>query len=119
MCPNSLIISLKWYQMYVYTTKSFTCLLKGVIQLAITLNEESEDHILAATTWALGQIGRHSAEHSKAVATANVLPQLLKLYLNPESSDDLQSKVKIQFIHVCYMYIENVYQSLLYICVNT
>lgn len=68
-------------------------LFKGVIQLAITLNEESEDHILAASTWALGQIGRHSAEHSKAVATANVLPQLLKFYLNPESSNDLQSKV--------------------------
>jgi hypothetical protein len=67
---------------------------KGVVQLAITLGEETDDHILATISWALGQIGRHSAEHAKAVATANVLPQLLKLYLDPSSSEDLQSKSK-------------------------
>lgn len=67
---------------------------KGVVQLSITLSEETDDHILAATAWALGQIGRHSAEHAKAVATANVFPQLLKLYLCSQSSEDLQSKSK-------------------------
>lgn len=67
---------------------------QGVVQLSIILCEEKEDHILAATAWALGQIGRHSAEHSKLIATANVLPQLLKLYLQPDSSEDLCSKVR-------------------------
>ena len=67
---------------------------KGEVQLAITLNEEKEEHILAAAAWALGQIGRHSAEHSKAIAKANVLPQLLKLYLRSDPSSDLCSKVR-------------------------
>ena len=64
-----------------------------MVQLSIILCEEKEDHILAAVAWSLGQIGRHSAEHSKSIATTNILPQLLKLYLRPESSEDLCSKV--------------------------
>jgi hypothetical protein len=63
------------------------------VQLAIALSEEKEDHILAATAWALGQIGRHTPEHAKAVAVANVLPRLLQLYLKTGSSEDLQAKV--------------------------
>ena len=64
-----------------------------MVQLALTVSEERDDHILAASAWALGQIGRHSAEHAKSVAMTNVLPQLLKLYLLPGSSEDLKSKV--------------------------
>ena len=82
----------------------------------IALNEEKEDHVRAAAAWSLGQVGRHSPEHSKAVAVANVLPRLLHLYfkdirrnsslllknkknpkilnLNENSSDDLQLKSK-------------------------
>lgn len=67
---------------------------KAVNQLAIALSEEKEDHVKAASAWALGQIGRHSPEHAKAVAVANVLPRLLHLYLNENSSDDLQLKSK-------------------------
>ena len=62
--------------------------------MAIALSEEKEDHILAATAWALGQIGRHTPEHAKAVAVANVLPRLLQLYLKTGSSEDLQAKVR-------------------------
>lgn len=74
-------------------TFMFISLFQGEVQLTITLTEEKEDHILGATAWALGQIGRHSAEHAKAVALANVLPQLLKLYLSSDPSSDLCSKV--------------------------
>uniref|UniRef100_A0A672KEM6 Sperm associated antigen 6 n=1 Tax=Sinocyclocheilus grahami TaxID=75366 RepID=A0A672KEM6_SINGR len=66
----------------------------GVPQLAICLEEEQEDHIKAATAWSFGQIGRHTPEHAKAVAVANVLPKLLNLYLDTESSEDLQVKAK-------------------------
>ena len=62
-------------------------------QLAISLIEEQEDHIKAAAAWALGQIGRHTPEHAKAIAVANVLPGLLQLFLAAESSEDLQMKV--------------------------
>ena len=68
-------------------------LFQGVVQLAIALSEEPEDHIQAAAAWALGQIGRHTPEHAKAVAVANVLPKLLQCYLRADASEDLQTKV--------------------------
>jgi len=55
--------------------------------------------VQAAAAWALGQIGRHTPEHAKSVAQANVLPRLLQLYLNPESSEDLQAKVGVRIQH--------------------
>ncbi|KAM7176535.1 sperm-associated antigen 6 isoform 3-T3 [Macrochelys suwanniensis] len=67
---------------------------KGVPQLSICLSEEREDHIKAAVAWALGQIGRHTPEHARAVAVTNVLPVLLSLYMETESSEDLQVKTK-------------------------
>ncbi|XP_053569932.1 sperm-associated antigen 6 [Bombina bombina] len=67
---------------------------KGVSQLAICLSEEAEDHIKAAAAWSLGQTGRHTPEHARAVAVANVLPKLLSLYMDSESSEDLQEKAK-------------------------
>lgn len=60
----------------------------------MTLAEEREDHLKAAAAWSLGQIGRHTPEHAKAVALANVLPKLLDCYLRAESSEDLQQKAK-------------------------
>ena len=68
---------------------------QGVVQLAIALTEEQEDHIQAAAAWALGQIGRHTPEHAKAVAVANVLPKLLQCYHRADASEDLQTKVGI------------------------
>ncbi|XP_029385345.1 sperm-associated antigen 6 [Echeneis naucrates] len=67
---------------------------KGVPQLALCLSEESEHHIKAATAWSLGQIGHHTPEHAKAVATANLFPKLLQLYMDASSSEDLQLKSK-------------------------
>lgn len=78
---------------------------QGVLQLAIALSEETEDHILAATAWALGQIGRHTPEHSKAVALANVLPRLLHLYLKTGSSEDLQAKVSSNYLVINILYV--------------
>lgn len=67
---------------------------KGVIALALALCEEPEDHLTAAAAWALGQIGRHTPEHSKTVACANVFPRLLYCYMNECSSEDLKTKAK-------------------------
>ena len=53
---------------------------KGVSQLAIILSEEQEDHIKAATVWALGQIGGHTPEHAKAIGVSNVLPRSVLQY---------------------------------------
>lgn len=65
---------------------------KGVPPLAHALATEAEDHIKAAAAWSLGQIGRHSSDHAKAVADANVFPKLLDAYVSSESSDDLKTK---------------------------
>ncbi|XP_008299598.1 sperm-associated antigen 6-like [Stegastes partitus] len=67
---------------------------KGVPQLGLCLSEESEHHIKAATVWSIGQIGHHTPEHAKAVATAHLLPKLLELYMDARSSEDLQAKSK-------------------------
>ncbi|CAM9784278.1 sperm-associated antigen 6 [Lethenteron reissneri] len=67
---------------------------KAVPQLALILVDEKEDYIRATTAWTLGQIGRHTAEHARAVAMSNVLPQLLQLYMSADSSEDLQAKSK-------------------------
>ena len=72
----------------------FLFAIQGVVQLAIALSEEREDHIQAACAWALGQIGRHTPEHAKAVAVANVLPKLLQCYLRADATEDLQNKSK-------------------------
>ena len=57
------------------SNRNFLTLFLGVSQLAIILSEEQEDHIKAATVWALGQIGGHTPEHAKAIAVSNVLPR--------------------------------------------
>lgn len=69
-------------------------LLQGVPQLALCLSEETEHHIRAATAWSIGQMGRHTSEHAKAVATSNVLHRLLELYMDTSSSEDLKDKVR-------------------------
>ena len=55
---------------------------------------ESEDYIKAAAAWALGQVGRHTADHAKALAQADVFRRLVEAYADPESSEDLKAKVK-------------------------
>eukprot|EP00002_Diphylleia_rotans_P003632 TRINITY_DN1250_c0_g1_i3.p1 TRINITY_DN1250_c0_g1~~TRINITY_DN1250_c0_g1_i3.p1 ORF type:complete len:454 (+),score=101.09 TRINITY_DN1250_c0_g1_i3:71-1432(+) len=67
---------------------------KGISPLVNALTTEVEDHIKAASAWSLGQIGRHSPDHSKAIADANVLPKLLSVYLSEQSSQDLKTKSK-------------------------
>lgn len=69
---------------------------KGVTVLAAILSgsEDEEDHIKAAIAWALGQIGRHTPEHAKAVAVTKALKSLLDCYHDTKSSEDLQTKSK-------------------------
>ena len=67
---------------------------KGVSQLAIILQEETDDKIKSATVWSLGKTGSHTPEHDKALATVNVLPRLLDAYTSAHSSEDLQLKAK-------------------------
>jgi 3-methyladenine DNA glycosylase AlkD len=69
---------------------------KGIKPLKEALISEPEDHIKAAAAWSLGQIGRHSPDHARALAEADVLRRLLAVYMSKDSgdNDDLQQKAK-------------------------
>lgn len=71
-------------------------LIKGscVPALKQSLLEEPEDHLKSASAWALGQIGRHTAEHARAIAENDVLRHLLATMTADDSSDDLVKKSK-------------------------
>ncbi|KAH1011210.1 hypothetical protein HUJ04_000627, partial [Dendroctonus ponderosae] len=60
--------------------------------LAVMLNDSTDENLLTVTAWTIGQIGRHSPEHSAAVASANIFPRLVQIFQNPESSLDLKTK---------------------------
>ncbi|XP_001603009.1 sperm-associated antigen 6-like [Nasonia vitripennis] len=82
--------------------------MKGVHQLVTVLTIEQENHILSITIWALGQIGKHSPEHAKAIADTNVFTCILALYTNPANPEDLRNKCKAslkQILQKC-MHIE-------------
>jgi HEAT repeat protein len=67
---------------------------KAINQLRDALQNETHQHIKAAACYALGHIGRHSPQHAKEVAEANVLSLMLYYYMAPDSSDDLKDKAK-------------------------
>merc|ERR1711966_610180 len=67
---------------------------KGIPPLKDALINEPEDHLKAASAWSLGQIGRHSPDHARALAEADVLRRLLAVYLHQDSSEGLQTKAK-------------------------
>ena len=55
---------------------------------------EPEDHIKAASAWSLGQIGRHTSDHARALAEGDVLRHLLACMVHQDSSEDLKTKSK-------------------------
>ena len=67
---------------------------KGVMPLREALVAEPEDHIKAASAWSLGQIGRHTPDHARALAEGDVLRHLLACMVHEASSDDLKTKSK-------------------------
>ena len=66
---------------------------KGLQPLYESLMEQ-EDHVKSASAWSLGQIGRHSPDHAKAVAEIGTLPKLVDTFVDDRSSDDLKNKCK-------------------------
>lgn len=65
---------------------------QGVMPLKDALINEDEDHIKAAAAWSLGQIGRHTPDHAKALAQLDVFSRLIEIYKDPASSADLKTK---------------------------
>lgn len=67
---------------------------KGVAVLKDALLNEPEDHVKAATVWTLGQIGRHTSDHARALGEGGLFPPLAVLLSRADSSDDLRMKCK-------------------------
>merc|ERR1712083_260133 len=76
---------------------------KGIAPLKDALINEPEDHLKAAAAWSLGQIGRHSPDHAKFLAEADVPSRLLSVYMLPESSKDLKDKSKKSLKNIIQM----------------
>merc|ERR1711997_873549 len=65
---------------------------QGILPLKDSLINENEDYIRAAAAWSLGQIGRHTPDHAKAVAQADILSKLRDIHADANSSLDLRNK---------------------------
>merc|ERR1719229_2088823 len=65
---------------------------QGILPLKDALVNEPEDYIKAASAWSLGQIGRHTPDHAKALAQAGVLRKLIDIFGDARSSADLKTK---------------------------
>ena len=59
---------------------------RGVPALKDALINEPEDHVKAATVWTLGQIGRHTPDHARAIAEGGVMQPMVQLYVRDDSS---------------------------------
>ena len=67
---------------------------KGVPALKDALISEPEDYVKAATVWTLGQVGRHTPDHAKALCEAGILQPVVVLFGRGDSSEDLKLKCK-------------------------
>lgn len=74
---------------------ALTLLEAGLVDALVNvIDRETEDNILAASVWVLGHLGRHSAEHARRLAIANVFTRLVEILANDSSSEDLKAKCK-------------------------
>lgn len=86
------IMCLGYISAFSETLASAILVKQGVLPLKDALISETEDHVKAAAAWALGQLGRHTPDHAKALAQADVFRLLLDTFRDPMSSPDLKSK---------------------------
>ncbi len=70
------------------------------IALKDALMHESSDKIKERAAWALGRLGKHSADHANALAEADILRKLLDVYTKAGSGSDLKKKSKKALIRI-------------------
>lgn len=68
---------------------------EAVPLLVHDLIAEPDEAVKSAISWTLGQIGRHTSEHSRSVCEQDGLRKLLAVYMAPDSSADLKAKAKV------------------------
>jgi len=91
------LMALGYISAFSETLAMSVILAKAVPVLAVVLDEEVEEHLLAACAWSIGQISRHSPDHAKIVADNGILVKLLyiiKATINENTNSDLFVKTK-------------------------
>ena len=88
------IMALGFIAAYSETLALAVIVARGVVALKDALINEPEDHIRAATVWTLGQVGRHTPQHARALSDGGVLLPMVQLHVRPDSSPDLRMKAK-------------------------
>ncbi|ORX84539.1 ARM repeat-containing protein, partial [Anaeromyces robustus] len=91
------LMALGYISAFSETLAMSVILAKAVPVLAVVLDEEVEEHLLAACSWTIGQISRHSPDHAKIVADNGILIKLLyiiKATINENTNSDLFIKTK-------------------------
>lgn len=91
------LMALGYISAFSETLAMSVILAKAVPVLAVVLDEEVEEHLLAACSWSIGQISRHSPDHAKIVADNGILVKLLyiiKATINENTNSDLFVKTK-------------------------
>eukprot|EP01022_Parablepharisma_sp_SALTPOND_P022998 TRINITY_DN4743_c0_g1_i1.p2 TRINITY_DN4743_c0_g1~~TRINITY_DN4743_c0_g1_i1.p2 ORF type:complete len:310 (+),score=51.61 TRINITY_DN4743_c0_g1_i1:2730-3659(+) len=70
------------------------------IALKDALIHESIDKIKEKSAWALGKLGKHSADHANALAEADILQKLLEVYSRSDAGSTLKDKTKKALIRI-------------------
>jgi hypothetical protein len=64
----------------------------AVAALKEAMLQDAEPHLKAACVWSLGQIGKHTPSHARALALSDVFRHVLALLLEDAGSEDLRDK---------------------------
>lgn len=70
------------------------------IALKDVLMHESNDKIKERVAWALGKLGKHTADHANALAEADILQKLLDTFAKAGSNATLKKKTKGALIRI-------------------
>jgi hypothetical protein len=73
MCRLPAVMALGYISAFSETLALAVIAEKGLEPLCAAVAEEKEDHLCAAAAWSVGQIGRHTPDHAKAVADTGAL----------------------------------------------
>lgn len=88
------IVCLGYMASYSETLAQGIIVSDGIPPLMHDLIAEPDEAVKSAISWTIGQIGRHTSEHSRTVCEHDALRKLLAVYIAPESSADLKAKAK-------------------------
>jgi 3-methyladenine DNA glycosylase AlkD len=99
------VMTLGYIAAYSETLALAVIVSQGIQPLKDALLSEKDDHIKAAAAWSLGQVGKHTPDHAKMLAQANVFPLLIEVRLRVCVCARVCMRPK--YVCACYLYYLN------------